>query len=49
MGIIHEVIKDMGDIIIIITEEVIIEIKTMIGTGVGYLRDTLEIGETVEA
>ena len=48
MDIICRVIKDKGDIIII-TEEVIIEIKVSIGIGVGHLRDRLEMGETVEA
>ena len=46
-GIIQEVIKGMG-IIIAIIEEVVIEIKIMIGTGVGHMKDRIETEETVE-
>ena len=50
MGIMQEVIKGMGgSIIIIITiEGVVIEIKIMIGTGAGHMKDRVEIEETVE-
>ena len=49
MGIIHEVIKGMGDIIIITTiEEAIMEINITIGIGVGHLKDRLEIGEIAD-
>ena len=43
----HEVIKGMGEIIII-TEEVVIEVKVMIGIGVGHMKDRKETEETIE-
>ena len=49
MDIMHEVIKCMEDIIMIITEEVVIEVKIMIGIGVGHMKDRIETEETVEA
>ena len=46
MPIIHEVVRDMEGIIIIITiEEVAIEIKIIIEIGVDHLKDRAEIGE----
>ena len=43
-GIMQEVIKGMGGTIIItIIEEVVIEIKIMIGTGIGHVKDRIEI------
>ena len=48
--IVQEVTKGMGDIIMIITiEGVVIEIKITIGTGVGHMKDRIEMEETVEA
>ena len=38
----------MGDRIIVITEEVVIEIKVMIGIGVGHIKDRVGTEETVE-
>ena len=46
MDIIHEVIKDMAEIIII-TEEVVIEVKVMIGIGVGHMKNRIETEETI--
>ena len=48
MDIIHKVIKGMADTIIIITEEVVIEVKVMIGIGVGHMKDRIETEETIE-
>ena len=50
MGIVQEVTKGMVDfIIIIIIEGVAIEIKIMMGTGVGHMKERIGIEETVEA
>ena len=43
----HEVIRDIGEIMVII-EGVIIEIKIMTGIGVGLLKERIEIGEMIE-
>ena len=43
----HEVIRGMQEIIIII-EGMIIGIEFMIGIGVGYLKDRIEVGEMME-
>ena len=48
MGTIHEVITGMGDIIII-TEEVVVEIKITIGIVVGHMKNRVGTEETVEA
>ena len=48
MDIICEVIKGMGEIILIITEEVVIEVKVMIGIGVGCIKDRIQTEETIE-
>ena len=50
MDIICKVIKGMKDIttITIITEEVVIEVKVMIGIGVGHIKDKIETEKTVE-
>ena len=47
MVTIQEIIKGMGKIIM--TEEVIIGIKVMIGIEVDYLKGRVEIGEIIEA
>ena len=48
-GIVHEVTKDMVDLIIIaIIEGVVIEIKIMIGTGVGHMKDRIGIEGRLE-
>ena len=48
--IVQEVTKGIGDIIMIITiEGIAIEIKITIGTGVGPMKDRIEMEETVEA
>ena len=47
MDIIHEVIKGMGEMTIIITKEVVIEVKVMIGI-VGHMKDRIETEETME-
>ena len=47
MDIICEVIKDMGEIIII-TEEVVIEVKVIIGIGVVHTKDRIDTEETIE-
>ena len=49
MGIIQDIIKGMDGIIIVITEEVVLEIKITIEIGVGYMKDRIEMEETVEA
>ena len=43
----HEVIRGMGEIIVII-EGMIIGIKFMTGIGIGNLRDRIEVGEMIE-
>ena len=49
MVTIREVIKGMGEIIIItMIEEVIIGIKVMIGIGVDHMKGRVEIGEVIE-
>ena len=48
-GIIQEVIKGMEGIIVVMTEEVVIEIKIMIEIGVGHMKDRIEMEGTVEA
>ena len=48
MEIIQEVIRDMGDIVMIIEGETL-GIKIMIGIGVGHMRDKVEIEDTIEA
>ena len=48
MDITQEVVKDMGDKIIT-TEGGTLEIKIMIETGVGHMRDRVEIKGMVEA
>ena len=47
MGII-EVIKGIGDLKITITEGEVIEVKIIIGIGVGHMKDKVEIEGTVE-
>ena len=47
--IIQEVIKGMGDRIIITTEGETLEIKIMMEIGVGHTKDRIEIEEMVEA
>ena len=42
----HEVIRDMGEIMVII-EGMIIWIEFMTGIGVGHLRDRIEVGEMI--
>ena len=42
-----EVIRGMGEIIAT-TEGMVIEIKIMIGIGLGHLKDMIEIGEMIE-
>ena len=47
MGIACKVIKDI-EIIIIISEKIVIEVKIMTGTGVGHYIHRSELGETTE-
>ena len=47
--IIQEVTKGMGDRIIITTEGKTLEIKIMIGIGVGHRKDRIETEGTIEA
>ena len=49
MDIIEEVIKGLGDRIIITTEGGILEIKIMIGIGVGHIKERIETEGMVEA
>ena len=49
MSIICKVVRDIEGIIIITIEEVTIEIKIIIGIGVGHLKDKVQIGEMAEA
>ena len=46
MVTIQEIIKGMGEIIII--EEVIVGIKVTIGIGVDHMKGRVEIGEIIE-
>ena len=46
MAIMHEVIKGMEDMVI--TEEVVTEIKIIIAEGVGHLKGRIEVGELTE-
>ena len=48
MGITQEVIKGMGDLIITMVQREIIEVKIMIGIGLGHMRDRTEIEGTAE-
>ena len=48
MDITQEVIKGMGDLIIIMIQKEVIEVKIRIGIGVGHMRDRLEIEEIAE-
>ena len=43
----HEVIKCMGEIMVVI-EGMVIKIKIMTGIGIGHLRDRIEVGEMIE-
>ena len=49
MDIMQEVIKGMGDRIILTTEEETLEIKIIIEKGVGHTKDRIEIEGVVEA
>ena len=48
MGIIQEVIKGMGGWIITITEGETLEVKIIVGIGVGHIKDRTETDGTVE-
>ena len=48
IGITQEVIKGMEGLTITIIEGEVIEVKIMIGIGVGHMKDKTEIAETVE-
>ena len=49
MGIIQEVAKGMGGMIITLIEGEVAEVKIMIGIGVGNMKDRVEIEGMVEA
>ena len=48
MDIICEIMKGMGEIIMIIGEEVVIEVTVMIGIGVDHTKDRIETEGTID-